>query len=107
MKAQSMRLWLTIRFVPAFLFCFILANFSQFLISGEKSVTQPSEAGDKFGSPDRPNSRQHITEPRLNSHGIPASDSYFESTVSSFWDRNAVLICIRYRILPFLWRFFE
>lgn len=74
---------------------------------GEKSVTQPSEVGDKGYTPDGPNSGQHTTEPRLNSHGIPASDSYFESTVNSLWDRHPALICIRYRILPFLWRFFK
>ncbi|KAG9095756.1 hypothetical protein FS749_009820 [Ceratobasidium sp. UAMH 11750] len=77
---------------------------NQFLVPGEKSVTQPSEPGDKHPSVDP--SRQHNTEPRLNSHGVPASDSYFESTVHSFWDHNAVLVCFRYRILPFLWRFF-
>ncbi|KAG8747308.1 hypothetical protein FRC10_001487 [Ceratobasidium sp. 414] len=77
---------------------------NQFLVPGEKSVTQPSEAGDKHPSVDP--SHQH-TEPRLNSHGVTTSDSYFESIVNSFWDRNAALICIRYRILPFLWRFFR
>ncbi|KAG9080918.1 hypothetical protein FRC07_014741, partial [Ceratobasidium sp. 392] len=76
---------------------------NQFLVPGEKSVTQPSEIGDKHTSA----SHQHTTEPRLNSHGVPASDSYFEGTVNSFWDRNAALVCIRYRILPFLWRFFN
>ncbi|KAF8605922.1 hypothetical protein BDV93DRAFT_490002 [Ceratobasidium sp. AG-I] len=80
---------------------------NQFLVAGEKSVTQPSELGDRPGQIDRPHSNQLTTEPRLNSHGVPASDSYFESTVNSFWDHNAFLICIRYRILPFLWRFFD
>lgn len=80
---------------------------NQFLVSGERSVTQPSEAGDKGYTPDGPTSGQHTNEPRLNSHGLPASDSYFEGTVSSFWDRHPALVCIRYRILPFLWRFFN
>ncbi|KAG9090116.1 hypothetical protein FRC06_001217, partial [Ceratobasidium sp. 370] len=62
---------------------------NQFLVPGEKSVTQPSEPGDKHPSVDP--SHQHTAEPRLNSHGAPASDSYFESTVNSFWDHNAAL----------------
>ncbi|KAF8757545.1 His Kinase A (phosphoacceptor) domain [Rhizoctonia solani] len=61
---------------------------NQFLVPGEKSVTQPSE-------------------PRLNSHGIPASDSYFEGTANSIWDKHPALVALRYRILPFLWRFFN
>ncbi|KAG8735593.1 hypothetical protein FRC12_017999, partial [Ceratobasidium sp. 428] len=79
---------------------------NQFLVPGEKSVTQPSEAGDRHTSAGYP-SHQPTAESRLNSHGVPASDSYFEGTVSSFWEKNAVLVCIRYRILPFLWRFFN
>ncbi|QRV74014.1 protein-histidine kinase [Ceratobasidium sp. AG-Ba] len=77
------------------------------VVVDNQSVTQPSEAGDnRHLSGDLP-SHQHNTETRLNSHGIPASDSYFEGTVSSFWDRSPILVCIRYRILPFLWRFFN
>ncbi|KAG9080563.1 hypothetical protein FRC06_006438, partial [Ceratobasidium sp. 370] len=62
---------------------------NQFLVPGEKSVTQPSELGDKHPPADP--SHQHTAEPRLNSHGVPASDSYFESIVNSFWDHNAAL----------------
>ncbi|CAE6516173.1 unnamed protein product [Rhizoctonia solani] len=80
---------------------------NQFLVPGEKSVTQPSEVGDKQYTADAHNSHQHITEPRLNSHGIPASDSYFEGTANSLWDKHPVLVAVRYRILPFLWRFFN
>ncbi|CCO28380.1 hypothetical protein BN14_02375 [Rhizoctonia solani AG-1 IB] len=80
---------------------------NQFLVPGEKSVTQPSEVGDKQYSPDGHNSHQHTAEPRLNSHGIPASDSYFEGTANSIWDKHPVLVALRYRILPFLWRFFN
>ncbi|CAE6406227.1 unnamed protein product [Rhizoctonia solani] len=80
---------------------------NQFLVPGEKSVTQPSEVGDKQYTPDAHNSHQHTTEPRLNSHGIPASDSYFEGTANSLWDKHPVLVAFRYRILPFLWRFFN
>ncbi|CUA78227.1 Autoinducer 2 sensor kinase/phosphatase LuxQ [Vibrio cholerae O1 biovar El Tor str, N16961] [Rhizoctonia solani] len=79
---------------------------NQFLVPGEKSVTQPSEVGDKQYIPDGHNSHQHTTEPRLNSHGIPGSESYFEST-NSLWDKHPFLVAIRYRILPFLWRFFN
>ncbi|QRW17022.1 protein-histidine kinase [Rhizoctonia solani] len=80
---------------------------NQFLVPGEKSVTQPSEVGDKQYTPDGHNSHQHTTEPRLNSHGIPASDSYFEGTANSIWDKHPALVALRYRILPFLWRFFN
>ncbi|KAF8705135.1 His Kinase A (phosphoacceptor) domain, partial [Rhizoctonia solani] len=80
---------------------------NQFLVPGEKSVTQPSEVGDKQYTPDGHNSHQHATEPRLNSHGIPASDSYFEGTANSIWDKHPALVALRYRILPFLWRFFN
>ncbi|KAH7335379.1 hypothetical protein B0J17DRAFT_669914 [Rhizoctonia solani] len=80
---------------------------NQFLVPGEKSVTQPSEVGDKLYTPDAHNSHQHSAEPRLNSHGIPASDSYFEGTANSLWDKHPVLVAFRYRILPFLWRFFN
>ncbi|CAE6417607.1 unnamed protein product [Rhizoctonia solani] len=80
---------------------------NQFLAPGEKSVTQPSEVGDKQYTPEGHNSHQHATEPRLNSHGIPASDSYFEGTANSIWDKHPILVALRYRILPFLWRFFN
>ncbi|KAG8707374.1 hypothetical protein FRC08_000531, partial [Ceratobasidium sp. 394] len=78
---------------------------NQFLVPGEKSATQLSEPGDK--RPSVVPSHHHTPEPRLSSHGVPTSDSYVEGTAHSFWDRNATLVCIRYRILPFLWRFFS
>ncbi|ELU43511.1 putative histidine kinase [Rhizoctonia solani AG-1 IA] len=67
---------------------------NQFLVPGEKSVTQPSEVGDKQYTPDGHNSHQHTTEPRLNSHGIPASDSYFEGTANSIWDKHPALVAL-------------
>ncbi|KAJ1306708.1 hypothetical protein OPQ81_007700 [Rhizoctonia solani] len=79
---------------------------NQFLIPGEKSVTQPSEVGDKQYTPDAHNSH-HTVDTRLNSHGLPASDSYFEGTANSLWDKYPILIALRYRIVPFLWRFFN
>ncbi|CAE6512281.1 unnamed protein product [Rhizoctonia solani] len=80
---------------------------NQFLVPGEKSVTQPSETGDKQYTPDAHTSHQHTAEPRLNSHGLPASDSYFEGTANSLWDKHPILVALRYRVLPFLWRFFN